>query len=444
MTDADATGAAARRNDGAHGSRTRSSELFRRAQELIPAGVNSPVRAFRSVHGDPLFIDRGEGAHLWDVDGNRYLDCCGSWGPLILGHAHPAVIAAAEAAMRRGTSFGAPCATEIELAEQVVTAYPAVEQVRFTSSGTEAVMAAVRLARGFSGRDLVVKFTGCYHGHSDALLVSGGSGLATFGTSSSAGVPTGAVADTVVLPLDDDRLVDDLFAERGDEIAAVLIEPIPANSGLLLQRPQFLRRLREVTARHGALLIFDEVISGFRVGMAGAAGLYGIEPDLATFGKVVGGGFPVGAFGGRREIMQRLAPLGDVYQAGTLSGNPVAMAAGAAALRVIREERVHERLEKLGRALERELGPAAEASGAAFVRVGSVFWLALQTTAPRAVEQVDAAGMKRYADMHLALLNRGFYLAPSGWEVGFLNAAMTEDDVAGLALALVEVLKESR
>jgi len=425
-------------------SRRRSSALYRRACALMPAGVNSPVRAFGAVPGDPLFIDRGEGAHLWDADGNRYLDCCGSWGPLILGHGHPRVLAAVEQAARRGLTFGAPCEAEITLAELVIAAYPGLERVRFVSSGTEAVMSAVRLARGFTGRDLILKFSGCYHGHSDALLVSGGSGLATFGVSSSAGVTRGTVADTVVLPLDDEALVRALFAERGREIAAILIEPVPANSGLLLQRPEFLHTLRDLATQHGALLVLDEVISGFRLGMSGAAGLYGITPDLATFGKIIGGGMPVGAFGGRREIMERLAPLGDVYQAGTLSGNPVAMAAGAAALTVLREEAVHARLEEYGSRLAAILAPAAAAAGCALVQQGSIFWLAMQPAAPRRVEDVRPEGMGRYGRLHEAALGRGVYLAPSGWEVGFLNAAMTSEDVTRLAEVLADLVSTDR
>jgi glutamate-1-semialdehyde 2,1-aminomutase len=336
-------------------------------------------------------------------------------------------------------SFGAPHAGEIALAELVIRAYPAAERLRFVSSGTEAVMAAVRLARGATGRALIVKFSGCYHGHCDALLVEGGSGLATFGISSSAGVPPGAVGDTCVLPLDDEQKVADLFAQRGDQIAALLIEPIPANNGLLLQRPEYLHFLREVTAQHGALLLFDEVISGFRVGMGGAAGRYDLKPDLVTFGKVIGGGMPVGAFGGRREIMERVAPLGDVYQAGTLSGNPVAMAAGAATLRILQREDVHRRLDDLGRRLEAGLGGALQAAGAMFVRAGSIFWLAFQPEAPRSSAAIAREGIKRYADLHAALLERGVYLAPSGYEVGFLNAAMSEGDID----TLIEAVKES-
>lgn len=420
--------------------RGKSSAMYRRACELMPAGVNSPVRAFGAVHGDPLFVDRGEGAFLWDVDGNRFLDCCGSWGPLILGHGHPRVLEAVRDAVGRGLTFGAPCEAEITLAEMVVGAYPGLERVRFVSSGTEAVMSVVRLARGATGRDLIVKFTGCYHGHSDGLLVAGGSGLATFGQSSSSGVTRGTVADTVVLPLDDDQLVRKLFAERGQDIAAVLIEPLPANSGLLRQRPEFLQTLRDVTLQHGALLVFDEVISGFRLGMAGAAGRYGITPDLATFGKIIGGGMPVGAFGGRRELMDHLAPLGGVYQAGTLSGNPVAMTAGAAALAVLVENKVHDQLEQHGQLLEDAVAPVATDHGCAFVREGSIFWVAMQAEAPRRVEDVRGEGMARYAHIHDGALGRGVYLAPSGWEVGFLNAAMTEADVEMLAAVLVDLL----
>lgn len=427
---------------GSRPQRARSSALYRRACELMPAGVNSPVRAFGAVPGDPLFIARAEGAYLWDVDGNRYLDCCGSWGPLILGHGHPEVLAAVAAAARQGLTYGAPCEAEIALAELVIDAYPGLDLVRFVSSGTEAVMSAVRVARGFTGRSLIVKFTGCYHGHSDALLVAGGSGLATFNVSSSAGVPPGAVADTVVLPLDDEERVADLFAGRGTDIAAVLLEPVPANSGLLRQRPEYLRFLRETCDEHGALLIFDEVISGFRVGMAGAAGMYGITPDLATFGKIIGGGMPVGAFGGRRQIMAKLAPLGDVYQAGTLSGNPVAMSAGAAVLRILREQKVHARLQERGRKLEAVLQPAAAAAGCCLVREGSIFWLAMQPQAPRRVEAVHGGGMKRYAALHEAALAAGIYLAPSGWEVGFLNDAMSEAQVGALAASLAQLMQE--
>ncbi|MBV8307229.1 MAG: glutamate-1-semialdehyde 2,1-aminomutase, partial [Gammaproteobacteria bacterium] len=310
--------------------RPRSAELYERACRVIPGGVSSPVRAFRAVGGTPLFIARGAGAQVFDADGRAYLDFVCSWGPLIAGHAHPQVVAALQEALSRGTTYGAPCAAEVELAERVVAAYPAAEQVRFVSSGTEAVMSAIRVARAFTSRDLIVKFAGCYHGHADHLLVAAGSGLATFGRPSSAGVPEAFIACTRVLPLDDEAAAAELFAREGARIAAVIIEPVPANHGLLPQRRAFLQSLRELTRQHGALLIFDEVISGFRVGRGGAAERLGIAPDLATFGKVIGGGMPVGAFGGARKIMSRLAPDGDTYQAGTLSGNPVAMAAGGA------------------------------------------------------------------------------------------------------------------
>ena len=339
-----------------------SRALFARAQAVIPGGVNSPVRAFRAVGGTPLFLERGEGAHFVDADGRRYLDFVCSWGPLILGHAHPEVLQAVTAAAARGMTFGAPCAGEIDLAEAVVARYPGLEQVRFVSSGTEATMSAIRLARGVTGRDLIVKFAGCYHGHADHLLVSAGSGLVTFGRPSSAGVPAPFAELTRVLPLDDEAALDALFAAEGSRIATVIVEPVPANNGLLLQRLEFLRHLRAVTARAGALLIFDEVISGFRVARGGAAELYGITPDLATFGKILGGGMPVGAFGGRRELMRHLAPEGDVYQAGTLSGNPVAMAAGIATLGILERERAWEKLEELGAYLEQALAPAFAAA----------------------------------------------------------------------------------
>ncbi len=315
--------------------RTRSRELYRRACELMPAGVNSPVRAFRSVGGDPIFYDRGSGCHVFDADGNRYVDYVCSWGPLILGHAHPDVVEAVCSTAASGLSFGAPCRQEVELAELVTSAVPHLEMVRFVSSGTEAVMSAIRLARGATGRDVVLKFDGCYHGHADHLLVSAGSGLATFGTPSSAGVPESFARHTAVLPLDDEEAFLTFMAERGHEIAAVIIEGVPANAGLLIQRRDFMRMVRSECTRRGCLLILDEVITGFRLGPNGAAGLYDVTPDLATYGKVIGGGMPVGAYGGSRELMQQLAPLGPVYQAGTLSGNPVAMAAGAAALRLL-------------------------------------------------------------------------------------------------------------
>ena len=422
---------------------TQSTQWFDRALQVLPGGVSSPVRAFRSVGGTPPVIQSGDGAHVSDVDGNRYLDFVGSWGPLILGHANRHVVKAVVDAAKRGTSFGAPSTVEIELAEEVVAAYPGIEQVRFVSSGTEAVMSAVRLARGATERDLVVKFSGCYHGHVDHLLVAAGSGLATFGTPSSQGVPEPSASLTRVLPLDDDDALAALFDREGDRIAAAIIEPVPANNGLLLQRPRFLATLRELCTRHGALLIFDEVISGFRLGSGGAAALYGVQPDLATFGKVIGGGMPVGAFGAPREIMRHLAPGGGVYQAGTLSGNPVAMAAGLATLRYLRRYDCWEGLDELGQYLKRRLGSVLNRSSvpAVVVRIGSIFWIAWgSTAAPTSAEAIhpDAAGI--YRDVFHGLLERGIALAPSAYEVGFLSLAHTPGHIDQLADALGEVL----
>jgi glutamate-1-semialdehyde 2,1-aminomutase len=424
-------------------SHPRSSELYERACRLIPGGVNSPVRAFRAVGGTPLFIARGAGAQVFDADGRSYLDFVGSWGPLIAGHAHPAVVAAVTAALARGTTFGAPCAAEVELAERVVSAYHAAEQVRFVSSGTEAVMSAIRVARAFTGRDLIVKFAGCYHGHADHLLVAAGSGLATLGRPSSAGVPEAFVASTCVLPLDDEPALEELFAREGARIAAVIIEPVPANHGLLPQRREFLASLRRLTNQHGALLIFDEVISGFRLARGGAAEILGISPDLATFGKVIGGGMPVGAFGGARRIMARLAPDGDTYQAGTLSGNPVAMAAGLATLDLLVRESGWGRLEARGAELERLLQPALAQARfpVQLVRVGSLFWLSLhESGAPRTAAPLSERAAARFAALFHALLDRGIYLPPSGYEACFLSLAHSSADLTRFALALREAL----
>ena len=415
-----------------------------RARRVIPGGVDSPVRAFRAVGGEPPVIARGAGARAVDVDGREYLDFVMSWGPLILGHAHPAVVAAVREAAGRGLTFGMPCPAEAELAERVVAAYPGLEQVRFVSSGTEATMSAIRLARGATGRELVVKFSGCYHGHADHLLVAAGSGLATFGHPSSAGVPRAFASRTVVLPLDDEDAVRELFASRGDEVAAVIVEPVPANHGLLPQRKEYLLFLREETARHGALLVFDEVITGFRLGPGGAAERLGIVPDLATFGKVIGGGMPVGAFGGRRELMRHLAPEGPVYQAGTLSGNPVAMAAGLATLRILFEEDGWARLEELGRRLEERVAPvlAAVDPPIRLVRVGSLFWLdpGGGPRSPRRAEEIPGTAAERYRGIYPRVLAQGILLAPSALEVGFLSLAHREADLDRLAEALATVL----
>ena len=421
----------------------RSRQLYERACRAIPGGVSSPVRAFRAVGGTPLFIARGSGARVTDADGRTFLDLVCSWGPLIAGHAHPAVVAAIGTALERGTTFGAPCEAEVALAERVSAAYPAAEQVRFVSSGTEAVMSAIRVARAFTGRDLIVKFAGCYHGHADHLLVAAGSGLATLGKPSSAGVPRAFTECTRVLALDDEAAVAALFEREGARIAAVIIEPVPANHGLLPQRREFLEALRRTTREHGALLIFDEVISGFRLARGGAAELLGIRPDLATFGKVIGGGMPVGAFGGERRIMARLAPDGDTYQAGTLSGNPVAMAAGLATLDVLERESGWQRLDELGAELERLLVPVLARAPwpVNLVRVGSLFWLSLhEQGAPRTAAALTERSAARFAALFHAMLDRGVYLPPSAYEACFLSLAHTRADLGEFAAALAASL----
>ena len=424
----------------------RSAELYRRACEVLPGGVSSPVRAFAAVGGPPLFYREGSGARFTDEDGNSYLDYVMSWGPLILGHAHPEVVDAVQTAAARGTTFGAPNWPEVALAEMIVASYPGCEMVRFVSSGTEAVMSAIRVARGATGRPRVLKFDGCYHGHSDSLLVKAGSGLATFGTPSSAGVPAALAELTVVAPLDDDAALDAAFAAHGEELAAVIIEPVPANAGLLVQRREFLASVAEHARRAGALLVFDEVITGFRLGAGGAAAALGITPDLATFGKVIGGGMPVGAFGGSRRLMRHLSPVGPVYQAGTLSGNPVAMAAGQATLGVLEREDGWRRLEALGARLEAGVRKAiAEARlPVGFVRVGSLFWFVMQDgPPPRRFDLVSHEAAAVYARFHRALLDRGVYLAPSAFEVGFLSLAHTKADVDLTVAAVAGALREA-
>jgi glutamate-1-semialdehyde 2,1-aminomutase len=423
----------------------RSAELYARACRVIPGGVSSPVRAFRAVGGTPLFIASGAGARITDADGRSYLDLVNSWGPLIAGHAHPAVVTAIRTTLERGTTFGAPCEGEVLLAERVSAAYPAAEQVRFVSSGTEAVMSAIRVARAFTGRDLIVKFAGCYHGHADHLLVAAGSGLATFGKPSSAGVPRAFTECTRVLPLDDEAAVEALFEAEGARIAAVIIEPVPANHGLLVQRREFLEALRRVTRAHGALLIFDEVISGFRLSRGGAAELLGITPDLATFGKVIGGGMPVGAFGGARPIMARLAPEGDTYQAGTLSGNPVAMAAGLATLDLLERESGWQRLEARGAELEALLKPvlARAAFPVHLVRVGSLVWMSFhERGAPRTAAALSERETARFARLFHAMLARGVYLPPSAYEACFLSLAHSRADLEEFTAALGAALAE--
>lgn len=419
-----------------------SNRLYRRAVELMPGGVNSPVRAFNAVGGEPVFFKRGEGAAVIDADGNRLVDFCQSWGPLILGHAHPRVLEAARSALEDGLTFGACCEREIELAELVLEAFKEFERVRFVSSGTEAVMTAVRLARGVTGRSKIIKFDGCYHGHADHLLVKAGSGLLTQSLASSKGVPEAIASQTLVASLDDEEEVDRLFDEHGDDIAAVIIEPLPANSGLLVQRPEYLQHLREITSKHGALLIFDEVISGFRLRFGGYMHQTDIRPDLVTLGKIVGGGMPVGAIVGPMDLMDQLAPVGGIYQAGTLSGNPVAMAAGAETLRMLRDDNVYGHLDSLG-ALQDELygeiGKKIQAFS--FQRVGSISWLYLaEGEIPRRPDLVDGGAIERYNLNHRRLIDRGYYLAPSAWEVSFTSLAHGEEHIRGLAGALEEVL----
>ncbi len=418
-------------------------DLLARSRQVMPGGVSSPVRAFGAVPGDPPLVAKGAGATVTDVEGRRYIDMVGSWGPLILGHAHPRVVAAVEAAVRDGMTFGATCPGEIALAERILERYPLADRVRFTSSGTEACMSAVRLARGATGRSRIVKFDGCYHGHADPLLVKGGSGLATFGTPSSAGVPEAFTALTEVLPLDDVAAAEQLFAEKGDEIALVAIEPLPANAGLLVQRLEFLQHLRELTTQHGALLLFDEVISGFRVGPGGMTQRTGITPDLVTVGKIVGGGMPVGAYLGPAALMDQLTPDGPVYQAGTLSGNPVAMAAGIATLDVLSEDGTYERLDELGARLQAglERGLAQAGVPGTVARVGSILWLCLQDgETPRAFHKIRPESAERYGRLHRAMLDRGVWMAPSAYEVAFVSTAHDEASIDAVIAAFADAV----
>ncbi|MCB0430033.1 MAG: glutamate-1-semialdehyde 2,1-aminomutase [Flavobacteriales bacterium] len=423
-----------------------STRLFEAACELFPGGVNSPVRAFRSVEGNPVFIDSGKGSKLTDADGNTYIDFCCSWGPLLHGHAHPAVLEAVTRTMAKGTSFGAPTALENQLAELIISNNKYVDKLRFVSSGTEAVMSAIRLARGYTGRDKIVKFEGCYHGHADSLLVKAGSGLVTLGTSSSAGVPAGCVAETLVLPLASREALEDVFRKYPDEIACVIIEPVPANNGLLLQEPSYLQFLREITEQHGTLLLFDEVISGFRLGFEGAAGHYNIRPDLVTYGKVIGGGFPVGAFGGSNKMMGCMAPEGPVYQAGTLSGNPVAMAAGIAQLTLCLDKGIYENLAAKTSNLCNRMQQHADQMGypVKIFRIGSIFWLALtRSEAIRSASEIDPETMKTFGHMHRRLLEKGVYLGPSGYEVCFVSTVHTDDDLARAGQIFCDVMDET-
>ena len=417
--------------------RPRSAAAFERAKELIPGGVNSPARAFAAVGGTPLFIARGEGPYLYDVDGRRYLDFIGSWGPMILGHAHPAVVEATVAAVRNGSSYGAPTQLESDLAEQVIKSVPSVELVRFVSSGTEATMSAIRLARGFTGRDLIVKFAGCYHGHVDSLLVSAGSSALTHGVPTSPGVPKGCTDDTVVLRFNDVAGLAELFQARGDKIAGVILEPVVGNMGLVTPTDEFRTELRRLTQKHGALLIYDEVMTGFRLSLAGAQGLWGDAPDLSCFGKVVGGGFPVGAYGGRGDVMRQVMPAGPVFQAGTLSGNPVAMAAGLATLRELHANPPFDRLDRMGATLESDIRAAAAESGLPFQfnRVGSMWTLFFTATAVTDYDSAKTCDTARFGRFFWEMMDRGVYLPCSQFEAAFLSAAMTDEHVAQTAAA---------
>jgi glutamate-1-semialdehyde 2,1-aminomutase len=414
---------------------SRNVELFARAQRTIPAGVNSPVRAFRSVGGTPRFFARGEGAYLWDADGKRYIDYVGSWGPAILGHAHPEVVRAVQDAARNSLSFGAPTEAEIEMAETLTALLPSIELVRLVSSGTEATMSALRLARGHTGRSKIVKFEGCYHGHGDSLLVKAGSGALTFGQPSSAGVPPAIAGETLVLSYNDLDGVERAFKEHPDEIAGVIVEPVAGNMNLIAPKPGFLAGLRKLCDRYGALLIFDEVMTGFRVHLRGAQGLYGVAPDLTTLGKVIGGGMPVGAFGGRREIMHKIAPLGPVYQAGTLSGNPVAVAAGLATLKAIQAPGFYDRLAETTRALTDGLVAAAAKAGVAFSAqsIGGMFGIYFAREVPQSYAAVMSCDKEAFNRFFHRMLEAGVYLAPSAFEAGFVSAAHTAEDVAATA-----------
>jgi glutamate-1-semialdehyde 2,1-aminomutase len=421
---------------------TKSCQLYRKAVKLIPGGVNSPVRACKSVGADPLFIRSAEGAVIVDADGNRYIDFIGSWGPMILGHNHPEVVKAISRVLGRGTSFGAPTDLEIELAEMVTAAVPSVELVRMVNSGTEAAMSAVRLARGVTGRDLVIKFDGCYHGHADTLLVAAGSGVATLAIPGSPGVPEAAAAHTLSLPYNDGALFKKVMDERGGEVACVIVEPVAGNMGLVPPAPGFLKTLRRETTAHGALLIFDEVMTGFRVAYGGAQALYKITPDLSCFGKIIGGGLPVGAYGGKKKFMSRIAPQGPVYQAGTLSGNPLAMAAGIATLKQLKKKGFYEKLEKKSSMLLAGLALAAARAGipAQVDRVGSMLGIFFCDQPVRNFEEAKRCDLKRFAKFYQGMRREGVYIAPSQFEALFLSAAHSEAQIEATIKAAARVL----
>lgn len=424
-------------------SRTKSDQLFAEALKRIPGGVNSPVRAFRAVGGQPFFADRAKGAHVWDVDGNEYIDYVGTWGPAILGHAHPKIIKAVQDTAAHGTSFGIPNPFEVTMARLICSLVPSVQKVRMCNSGTEATMSAIRLARGFTRRDKIIKFDGCYHGHSDSLLVKAGSGALTFGNPDSAGVPAAFTQHTIVLPYNDRAALEAAFAANAGQIAGIIVEPVPGNAGLYLPRPGYLEFLRDITQRNDALLIFDEVMTGFRLAKGGAQERFGIKPDLSCFGKIIGGGLPVGAFGGRADIMDCLAPVGPVYQAGTLSGNPVAMAAGIAALEELASGQAYLRLEQLGGELERGLKDAAQSAGVPvqFNRCGSMFCAYFTSQPVHNLEDAMSSDRERFKTYFHGMLAEGVYFAPSQFEAGFLSTAHTTADIEKTVQAAARVMK---
>lgn len=421
----------------------KSAALFEKAKNYFPGGVNSPVRAFRSVGGNPLFIERGKGSHIWDADNNEYIDYCCSWGPLILGHANDNVLDAVDTTMRKGTTFGAPTQLENQLAELILSNNKYIQKIRFVSSGTEAVMSAIRLARGVTKRDKILKFEGCYHGHVDSLLVKAGSGLVTFGNSSSAGIPESVVNETLSVPLHNKAAVEKAFHDYKDQIACVIIEPVPANNGLLLQGEEFLKFLRKITKENDSLLIFDEVISGFRMGFCGVAGMYDIQPDIITYGKIIGGGFPVGAYGASKEIMQNISPEGNVYQAGTLSGNPVAMSAGIAQLSECLKRDFYKDLEAKTKYLVEGINKINPFKLFKLFHLGSIFWIAFteKDTITDAAE-IDPNSMSYFKTLYHNLLDNGIYLGPSGYEVGFISQAHTYEDLDKTIAAFEKSLKK--
>jgi glutamate-1-semialdehyde 2,1-aminomutase len=420
--------------------RPRSQQEFARAQQSIPGGVNSPARAFGAVGGTPVIIERGDGPYLYDVDGHRYIDFIGSWGPHILGHRYPAVIEAITRALDKGTSFGAPCPAEADLAELVIDAVPSIEQVRMVNSGTEAAMSALRAARGYTGRDVVIKFAGCYHGHVDALLVSAGSGALTLGHPSSPGIPKGCTADTLVLEYNDCQQLEEAFAARGTEIACAMLEPVVGNMGLVVPSKEFLTTLQSLCQRHGALLIFDEVMTGFRLAYGGAQELFGITPDMTALGKIIGGGMPVAAYGGRREIMQKVSPAGPVYQAGTLSGNPIAMASGIATLKSLKQLNPYPRLSEVGDRVSTELSALASKHGLPHTvpHVGSMFTLFFNPEVVTGYRIATKSNTARFARYFHEMLDRGIYLACSQYEACFLSIAHTDEHISEMLTAADE------